>query len=194
MIRNFYDWSLEKSRSAHAQWILFLIAFAESSFFIFPPDIFMTIMVFGHRERWLRYVGIAMVGSVFGGIAGYFIGWGFWEAVKDWFIPMIFSQEIFNKAQELYQQYDFWAIFTAAFTPIPYKVFTITAGVAQINLVTFTIASIIGRGGRFITIAALLYFFGPPIKKFIDKYFGLVTIAFTVLLIGGFFALKYLAH
>ena len=129
-----------------------------------------------------------------GGIAGYAIGYGIWEAVHPFFLKYVFSEETFVKVRNLYAQYDFWAVFAAGFTPIPYKVFTIAAGVASLDIPRFILASICGRGGRFILVAFLLYQFGTPIRTFLEKYFNYVTIVFTILLIGGFYAIKYLAH
>lgn len=194
MVKKFYDWCLVKANSPHGERALFWIAFAESSFFIFPPDILMTIMVLSAREKWLRFVAIAVIGSVLGGVAGYLIGLGVWELVQGFFYAYIFTPEIFEKVKGLYHQHDFWIVFVAAFTPIPYKVFTITAGVTQVHLTPFILASIVGRGGRFFTVSLLLYLFGPPIRQFIEKYFNYVTIVFTALLIGGFVLLKHLAH
>lgn len=192
MLRRLYDWGLEKAKSPHAQAILFFIAFAESSFFPLPPDVLLIVMVLSHRERWLRYFGICLAGSVLGGIAGYYIGYGAWELVQSWFFEHIFSEAAFHRVQQLYITYDFWIVFTAAFTPIPYKVFTISAGVAQIDLLHFMVASLIGRGGRFILVAFLLHQFGAPMKAFIEKYFNWITIVFTIFLIGGFFLIRYM--
>jgi len=103
-----------------------------------------------------------------------------------------FTVSLFNSIKDLFIEWDFWIIFTAGFTPIPYKVFTITAGVFEINLVMFFIASVISRGARFFLIAFLIWKFGPDIKRFIDKYFNMLALGFTVILIGGFVAIKYL--
>ena len=194
MFRKLYDWVLEKAKSPHAERALFLIAFAESSFFPLPPDILLIAMVLSLREKWFRYFLICLVGSVLGGIAGYAIGYGIWEAVHPFFLKYVFSEETFLKVRNLYAQYDFWAVFAAGFTPIPYKVFTIAAGVASLDVPRFILASICGRGGRFILVAFLLYQFGTPIRTFLEKYFNYVTIVFAILLIGGFYAIKYLAH
>ena len=194
MFRRLYDWVLEKAKSRHAERALFCIAFAESSFFPVPPDILLIAMVLSDREKWIRFFLICRVGSVVGGIAGYAIGYGVWEVVHPWFFQYVFSEGAFEKVRGLYARYDFWMVFAAGFTPIPYKVFTIAAGVASLNVPRFVLASIFGRGGRFILVAYLLYHFGAPIRAFIEKYFNYVTIAFTILLIGGFYALKYLAH
>ena len=191
-LRGLYDWTLEQSKSPHAQWALFGIAFIESSFFPLPPDILLIAMVLACREKWLRYFTICLAGSVLGGMLGYAIGYFGWEAVKGIFLGHVFSQAAFDKVRHLYAEHDFWIVFAAAFTPIPYKVFTIAAGVTSIDLPRFVIASLVGRGGRFILVSFLLYQFGPPIKNFIEKYFNLVTVVFTILLIGGFVLLKNL--
>ncbi len=194
MFRRLYDWVIEKAKSPHAERALFLIAFAESSFFPIPPDILLIAMVLSDRQKWIRYFLICLIGSVLGGMAGYAIGFGVWEAVHTWFFKYIFSEATFEKVRGLYARYDFWIVFAAAFTPIPYKVFTIAAGVASLNIPNFVLASIVGRGGRFIAVAYLLHHFGAPIRAFLEKYFSYVTIVFTVLLVGGFYAIKYLLH
>jgi len=194
MFRKLYDWTLLKAKSPHAERALFGIAFAESSFFPIPPDILLIAMVLSSREKWLRYFWICLIGSVLGGMAGYAIGYGVWEAVHLWFFKYVFAETTFAKVRNLYSNYDVWIVFAAGFTPIPYKVFTIAAGVASLDVPRFVLASICGRGGRFILVAYLLHHFGAPIRTFIEKYFNYVTIAFTVLLIGGFLAIKYLIH
>ncbi len=194
MLRRLYNWGIEKAKSKHAERVLFGVAFAESSFFPLPPDIILMAMVLSSREKWLRYFAICLAGSVLGGIAGYGIGYGVWEVVHPWFFKYIFSEATFEKVRNLYVQYDFWAVFAAGFTPIPYKVFTIAAGVASLDVPRFILASIVGRGGRFILVAFLLHRFGAPIRTFIEKYFNYVTIAFAILLIGGFYVIKYLIH
>lgn len=192
MFKRCYDWVLHCAQTPYAELALFSIAFAESSFFPIPPDVLLIAMVLAVRERWFRYFAICLVGSVLGGMAGYAIGWGVWQALQGWFFQYVFSEATFLKVTSLYQQYDFWAVFAAAFTPIPYKVFTIAAGVAQINFVVFVIASVVGRGGRFLLVSVLLRTFGPPIRSFLDRYFGWVTLLFFVLLVGGFVLLKHL--
>jgi len=189
-----YDWGLKQAASPHAAWILFAIAFVESSILPLPPDVLLIALVLARREKWFFYFLICLTGSVLGGLAGYAIGYGVWEAAGPWFLTHVFSEEIFDKVRQLYKDHDFWVIFVAAFTPIPYKVFTLTAGVANLSIIPFTIASVVGRGGRFILVAGLLYFFGVPVRSFIEKYLGWITVALTVLLVGGFIALKYLAH
>ena len=194
MLRKTYDWVLQQAQTKHAERALFLVAFIESSVFPIPPDVLLMALVLARREKWLRYFAICLAGSVLGGLLGYCIGYGFWEALGPWFLNHVFSQQVFDKVQMLYQKYDFWIVFAAGFTPLPYKVFTITAGVAHIQLPQFMLASVFGRGGRFILVAGLLHHFGAPIKAFIERYLGVLTLVLTALLIGGFVLIKYILH
>ncbi len=192
IIRRCYDWVLGWADTKWGPLALFILAFAESSFFPIPPDVLLLALCFGYAKRSFRFAMICTAGSVTGAALGYAIGLGLWEGVlHDWFIPTLFSQESFDSVCATYEEWNFWAIFTAGFTPIPYKIFTIAAGVCNINFVIFMLASLIARGMRFFLEAVLVWRFGAPIKGFIDKYFNLCVTAFTVLLIGGFVLLKY---
>lgn len=173
---------------------LFLFALAESSFFPIPPDVLLIALCLGVTSRSFRYGAICLSGSIVGAMIGYAIGFFCWQntageytALANWFFAHVFSLESFLSVGELYDKYNFWIVFTAGFTPLPYKIFTITGGLFHINFAMFIFASIISRGLRFMLIAALIWKFGAPIKTFIDKYFNLLAIAFTVLLIGSFF-------
>lgn len=170
---------------------LFLFAVAESSFFPIPPDVLLLALCLGRPKSSFRFAAICTAGSLLGAAGGYAIGWGLWDAVQGWFIPTVFSQESFDRVGALYNQWNFWAVFTAGFTPIPYKIFTITAGVWGINFAVFMLASAFARGLRFFVEGFLIWRFGAPIKGFIDRYFNLIAILFTVLLIGGFVLIKY---
>lgn len=185
--RRMYDWVLSFAHHKHSTLALFLLSFAESSFFPIPPDVLQVALTLERRNRAFYYAMISTIGSVLGGAAGYLIGWAFWSSVSGFFFEYIpgFTPEMYDKVHGLYDNYNFWIIFAAAFTPIPYKIFTITAGVFGIFFPMFVIASLIGRAGRFFLVALLLWKFGPPIKTFIDKYFNLICIAVTVLLVGG---------
>jgi membrane protein YqaA with SNARE-associated domain len=145
----------------------------------------------GAPKRSFRFATVSGAGSVLGGMFGYLIGYALWQGVKGLFIPYLFSQATFDKVVQLYQDNAFFAVFSAAFTPIPYKVFTITAGVTQISFWMLVAGSLAGRFGRFYAVATVLYFFGPAAKEFIEKRFELLTLVFTVLLIGSFFLVKY---
>jgi membrane protein YqaA with SNARE-associated domain len=192
LLRKAYDWVLSWADTPYGGIALFLIAFAESSFFPIPPDVLLIALVLGSREKWLRYALICTAGSVLGGITGYVIGWGFWAATQDFFFNVVpgFHEEAFDKVGKVYDDYDFWFVFIAAFTPVPYKVITISAGVFKLNFFGFLIATIVGRFARFFLVAALLRKFGEPIEKIIDKWFNILTIVFVVLLVAGFYVIK----
>lgn len=192
MLRRLYHWVLHWADHRWAVPALALLAFAESSFFPVPPDVLLIALTLGRPRRAWWYAGVCSLGSVAGGVLGYLIGALLWEAVQGWFIPLLFSQEIFDHVAALYGRNAFWAIFTAAFTPIPYKVFTIAAGVfhEQVALGVLVLASALGRPLRFFLVAGLLRFFGEPMKAFIERWFDWLALAFAVLLIGSFLLVK----
>ncbi len=192
IIKRLYNWTLSWADSKWGAVALFIMAFAESSFFPIPPDILLIALCLGRTKKAFNYALICTLGSVLGAAGGYALGFYVWQGVSGWFIPSIFSQESFDAVAATYQEWNFWAVFTAGFTPIPYKIFTIAAGVCNINLVMFIVASIVSRGMRFFLIGWLIWKFGAPIKTFIDKYFNLLAVAFTVLLIGSFVLIKYI--
>ena len=193
IIRRCYDWVLGWADTKWGPLALFILAFAESSFFPIPPDVLLLALCFGAAKKSFKFALICTLGSVTGAAVGYGIGLGLWETLlHDWFIPGVFSQESFDNVCAIYDKWNFWAIFTAGFTPIPYKIFTIAAGVCNINFAVFMLASMIARGMRFFLEGFLVWKFGSPIKDFIDKYFNLCVTTFTVLLIGGFVLLKYI--
>ena len=193
LVRRLYDWVLHWAYTPYALPALFLLSFAESSFFPIPPDVLLIALCIGHPVRSYRFAFWCSVGSVLGGIAGYGIGALFWniDAVHSFFTTYVFSQQTFDDVGELYKRYDFWIVFVAAFTPIPYKVITITAGVFGTSFPMFVLASAVGRSARFYAVAWLIRRFGPPIKDFIERRFGLVTTVGAALLVGGFVAIKY---
>lgn len=193
IVKRLYDWMLSWGNSRWGGLALFLFALAESSFFPIPPDVLLIALCLGVTTRSFRYGAICLSGSIVGAMIGYAIGFFCWQntageytALANWFFAHVFSLESFLNVGELYDKYNFWIVFTAGFTPLPYKIFTITGGLFHINFAMFIIASIVSRGLRFMLIAALIWKFGAPIKTFIDKYFNLLAIAFTVLLIGSF--------
>ncbi len=193
IVKRLYDWMLSWGNSRWGALALFLFALAESSFFPIPPDVLLIALCLGMTSRSFRYGLICLSGSIVGAMIGYAIGFFCWQntageytALANWFFAHVFSMESFLNVGELYDRYNFWIVFTAGFTPLPYKIFTITGGLFHINLAMFIVASIISRGLRFMLIAGLIWKFGAPIKTFIDKYFNLLAIIFTVLLIGSF--------
>ena len=127
-----------------------------------------------------------------GGCFGYLIGWQFMTSVGIKIIEFYGLSDKFDYIRNLYSTYDAWAIGIAGFTPVPYKVFTISAGAFQINFLVFTLVSLMSRSARFFLVASLIFVFGPKIKAFIEKYFNILAVAFTILLVAGFLVLKHL--
>ncbi|MEK9722192.1 MAG: YqaA family protein [Rhodospirillaceae bacterium] len=190
MLRRLYDWTLDLAGHRHALWALFFVAVIESSVFIVPPDVLLIPMVLAARNRAWLIAGVCTVGSVLGGLIGYGIGALAFEALGRPILEIYHAVAKFEEMRGLYNEHGALIVFSAGFSPIPYKVFTIASGVADMNIVTFTVASIVGRGARFFLVAALLWKFGEPIKAFIEKYLPQLTLAFVALLVAGFIALK----
>jgi len=193
IIRPLYDWTISWAKTKYASWALFIVAFIESSFFPIPPDVLLVAMVGANRKKWLRHAAICTAGSVLGALFGYLIGWAFYETLGKFIINTYQMQQVVELIGRKYQENAFLTIFTAAFSPIPYKAITITAGIFRIPLLTLVIASIIGRAGRFFLVAGALRIFGKKIQDKVEKYFDLFSVIFLVLLIGGFLLLKYCA-
>ena len=190
-VRGLYDWVLSLAGRRYAAAILFLIAFAESSFFPIPPDVLLIALALGAPGRALGFAVICTAGSVAGGALGYALGLYFYELVGRPIIEIYGAQSAYLQVQSLYREWDAVAIFIAGFTPLPYKVFTIAAGAFRIDFPTFLLVSAVSRGARFLLVGALISRFGPGVKQFIDRYFSWLTVVFAVLLIGGFLVLKY---
>jgi len=191
--RRLYDWVLSWADTPHGAVALFLLAFAESSFFPIPPDVLLVALVVGAPHRWLRLALICTAGSVLGGIAGYWIGATLMDSIGWRIIDFYHARPYYERVKGLYEKYDYWIVFSAAFTPIPYKVFTIASGTFDMNLLGFCLVSFVGRGARFYLVAGLLRLFGRPLRAFMEKYFDLLSIAFVVLLVGGFVLVKWLS-
>ncbi|MFM1814053.1 MAG: hypothetical protein RLZ98_748 [Pseudomonadota bacterium] len=193
MIRGLYNWTMRLAESDRAPYALFAVAFVESSFFPIPPHIMLIPMVLARRDKAWFYAMVTTVGSVLGGVAGYAIGYFLFETVGKPVIDLYGYGEKFASFAGRYNDYGAWIVFFAGVTPFPYKVITIASGVTQLSFPVFLLASIASRGLIFFVIAGLLYWFGVPIREFIERRLGLVTTVFMVLLIGGFVAIKFLA-
>jgi len=190
MLRRLYDWILHWAATPYGTWALFLLALSESSFFPLPPDVLLIALAVAIPKKSFKYALICSVGSVLGGCLGYLIGWQFMTGIGERIISFYGLNQKVAYIAELYSAYDAWAIGVAGFTPIPYKVFTISAGAFKINIWVFLLASIVSRSARFFLVGGLIYIFGSQIKSFIDRYFDLLAIAFTVLLVAGFIIIK----
>jgi membrane protein YqaA with SNARE-associated domain len=189
--RALYDWTIHWARTKQAPYALFFVAFAESSFFPVPPDVLLIAMVVANKAKWFRNALICTAGSVTGALLGYFIGWGLYETAGKFIINTYNLQQVVELIGRKYQENSFLTVFTAAFTPIPYKVITITAGLFKISFPVLVIGSVVGRGARFFLVAGALRIFGRKISDSIEKYFDIFSVVFVILLIAGFLLLKY---
>lgn len=168
---------------------LFMLAFAESSFFPVPPDILLIALALIEPQASFYLAFITTAGSVLGAILGYIIGLKGGRPL----LEKLVSKERITLVQDYFNKYDVWAIGIAGFTPIPYKLFTISAGVFSINFMRFILASIISRGSRFFLVGGAIFFFGEEIKVLLEKYFNIFSLAFVIMLVLGFVAIKFFA-
>ncbi|PID30494.1 cytochrome B [Candidatus Saccharibacteria bacterium] len=190
-IRRLYNWVIGWSEKKQAEQALAGLSFAESSFFPIPPDPLLIAMVTARPHKWRRLAFIATTASVIGGMFGYFIGTALQETVGNWLINVYHLQEQFLRVGELYDKYTVLAVIVAGFTPIPYKLFSIAAGVFAVNLPLFAAASFVGRGGRFFLVGFLMHHFGKRYKDKIEKYIDTLGVLFILLLVLGIVAVKY---
>jgi membrane protein YqaA with SNARE-associated domain len=192
MIRTLYDWTIRQAHSPQALWILAFVAFIESSVFPIPPDILMIPMILAAPRKAFVIATVATVSSVLGGMFGYWIGAVFFDQIGLPVLEFYGKTENFETFRETYNAWGAWAVLIAGVTPFPYKVVTILSGSTGLDLVVFTLASILARGLRFFLVAALLWKFGAPIRDFIERRLGLVFTLFVIALIGGFVLLRYI--
>ena len=192
ILRNLYNWTLDKASHKKASWFLVLVSFTESSFFPIPPDILLIPMILAKRLKAWFYALICTLSSIAGGLVGYAIGYFFYSSIGSTIIEIYGLSNSFNLFESYYNQYGIWIVIGAGFTPFPFKFITIASGVFNFNIALFVIAAMIARGLRFYLIATLLFIFGNAIKKLIDKYFNLLVSLFFILLIGSIFIIKLL--
>ncbi|MEQ1653686.1 MAG: YqaA family protein [Hyphomicrobium sp.] len=192
MLKRLYDWMMRKAADEKAPWALGVVSFIESSFFPIPPDVMLIPMVMANRQKAWWYATIATVTSVLGGMLGYAIGYYLYDAVGVPILKFYGKENALDAFISFVHEYGVPAVIIKGMTPIPYKIVTIAAGVAKMDLLAFIGASIVARAMRFYLVAGLLYFFGEPIRDFIEKRLTLVTTVFVALLVGGFVAVKYL--
>ena len=194
--RRLYDWVIHFADTKHGTTALFALSFAESSFFPIPPDVLLGPLALGAPKKWLKFALACSIASVLGGILGYCIGMFLWQAIGSWIFANLgvvgLTEENFEIFQAKYDKWNYWIVFTCGFTPLPYKVCTISAGVAKINFIAFLIASTVSRTARFFIVAGLMGWKGEKIRPFIEKYFNWFSLAFVALLIGGFLVIKLL--
>lgn len=191
-LRRLYDWVLSWAERPGSTYALFVLAFAEASFFPIPPDVLLIALALSVPARSMYWAAVCSAGSVLGGMAGYLLGWQFMASIGRQILAFYHLTSKYELVKALYQQYDAWAVAAAGFTPLPYKLFTITAGAFDIDFGTFAVASALSRSGRFFLVAGLIYFFGPSVRNFLERYFNICSVVFFILLIGGFVLVKWI--
>lgn len=190
LLQRMYIRCMEWIQTPAGIWALFFIAVAESSFFPIPPDVFLIALCVAAPKKSFHFALVCSAGSVLGGALGYGLGLAFMDTLGVRILDLYQLNDKYEVVQQLYQDYDALAVAAAGFTPLPYKLFTITAGAFKVNFVTFILASLVSRAARFFIVSALIYKFGAPIQHFITKYFNILTLVFLLLLVGGFVVMK----
>jgi len=192
MIKRLYDRTLRMAEHPHALWVLAAVSFIESSVFPIPPDVLIIPMILARPSRAWLIAGVALVASVIGGLLGYAIGALAYQELGRPILEALGKGDAIEAFRIRFNDFGFWAVLTAGVTPFPYKVITIMSGVTGMPLVTFVATSILARGLRFFILAALLRRFGEPIRDFIERRLGILSIVFVVLLFGGFYLARHL--
>lgn len=191
MLRPLYNRILQLSARKDAVWWMSAVSFAESSFFPLPPDIMLVPMCLAEPKKLWRYTNICALASLIGGLFGYAVGFYLFESVGRLIIDVYNAQESFHRFQEMFAEFGPWFLILKGITPIPYKLLTITAGFAHLDLTVFILCSIVARFSRFYMIAILLHFYGPQVRDIIEKRLMLVTTVLLVIIIGGLLSFKF---
>ncbi len=192
MLRRLYNWTISLAESPYALWALAVVAFVESSVFPIPPDVIMIPMIIARPSKAFLIAMVAMMASVMGALLGYYIGAGLFDVVGKPILEFYGKTDAAAQFSQRFKDYGAWAVLIAGITPFPFKVITIMSGWTGLNLTIFIVSAIIARGLRFFIIAGLLWKFGTPIRDFIERRLGLVFILFLILLLGGFYLVKFL--
>lgn len=192
VIKKLYDWTMGLADSRYALFALAAVAFVESSVFPIPPDILMIPMILAAPKRAWLIAAVATVSSVLGGLLGYYIGYALFDTVGRPVLEFYGKDAYFDEFAVRYNEWGAWAVLIAGVTPFPYKVITILSGSTALSLPVFIVASIVARALRFFVVAALLWKFGLPIREFIEKRLGLMFVLFIIILLGGFYVVKFL--
>jgi len=192
MIRALYDWTMSLAAHPRAMWALAFVAFIEASVFPIPPDVLMITMIIAAPTRAFRIAAVATVASVLGGLAGYAIGALAYEALGAPILESLGKTDSMAEFSQRFNDFGFWPVLIAGLTPFPFKVITIMSGWTGLPLGTFIITAIVARAGRFFLVAWLLHRFGAPIRDFIERRLGLMTIIFVVVLGAGFYAVRFM--
>ena len=191
MIKKLYNWTISLASHPFAIGFLAVIAFLESSIFPIPPDVLLIALVLASRDKAWIMASVCTVFSVIGGLFGYIIGFFLFTSIGDPILEFYGYQDHFSRFKSVYNDWGAWIVFAGGFTPIPYKVITIASGAVHLNLITFLVASIVSRGMRFFLVSTLLWYFGPPVRKIIEKNLNFFAILFFAILLLGFIVIRY---
>ena len=191
MIKKLYNWTISLASHPFAIGFLAVIAFLESSIFPIPPDVLLIALVLASRDKAWIMASVCTVFSVIGGLFGYIIGFFLFTSIGDPILEFYGYQDHFSRFKSVYNDWGAWIVFAGGFTPIPYKVITIASGAVHLNLITFLVASIVSRGMRFFLVSALLWYFGPPVRRIIEKNLNFFAILFFAILLLGFIIIRY---
>lgn len=190
MLRATYDAIVRQAEKPAAIWVMAMVAFAESSIFPLPPDILLIPMTLANRQKAFLYATVGAGASVIGGLVGYSIGYFLFESVGRSIIDFYGLEESFAHFSQVFHEYGAWILILKGATPVPYKLLTITAGFTQLDLTTFVLASLVSRSLRFYIFAVLLWYFGEPMRNFVERRLGLVALILVALMVGGFMVVK----
>lgn len=191
-MRNLYNWTLSWAEHTQAKLALFFLAMIEAIFFPIPPDPLLVLMTAVDARDWLKFALITTIGSVAGAVIGYLVGLFFYKEFGQSIISFYGFENAFEALRESFNDHSFLAIFIAAFSPIPFKVFTIAAGAFKAPFLIFILATLVGRGLRFFLVAAIISYLGKKGHSFIESHFNVLALIFGILLIAGFAAIKFL--
>jgi len=181
--KRLYRWTEKLADSKHGERSLYLLSASEAIFFPIPPDPLLMSMIFHKHDRWLRYTTLTIFFSVLGGVVGYFVGWALFESIGNWLLDTLHIRSGFEDLSTKFSENAALAVFSAALTPIPYKIVTLTAGFSGVNFGIFIVASIIGRGARFLAVGALAHYLGKKHKDKIEEYINVVSLALIGLIV-----------
>lgn len=188
--KSLYDWCMNLVATPYALTALIIISFIESSFFPIPPDLLLIPLILARRTEAFKIALYTTLASVLGGWFGYGIGWFLYDSVGVRVLDFYHYRAQFEEFCKSYNEWGAWIVFGAGLTPFPYKIVTIASGVSHLDFWVFTIASIISRGARFFFVAWLLYKYGTPMKAYIEKNLGWLSVLCLALLFGGFMLIK----
>jgi len=188
-MRRLYNWVLNQSSKPYALWVLGGVAFLESSIFPIPPDIMLIPMILALRNRAWLLASICAIASVAGGLSGYALGYYLFDSIGEQLVQLYGYESKLINFKEYYKEWGGWIVGIGGITPLPYKLVAIGSGAAGLDPIVFLVASALSRGLRFFIVAALIWYFGPSIRKFFEQHFGIMIVLILIIMAGAFLVL-----